>query len=452
MTKIALITSGKLLDWYAICEPLQLGYLAAFLKQRGISVKIIDELAGDNIEAELAIYRPDYVGVTATTPLVNSAYKVLTYCRKQGYTTIIGGVHASTMPEEAKQYADYVVVGEGENALYSIITENPPHGIIKSTPVKNIDDIPFPDRSLMNMEFYILQKIKEPVHIYYFLPRKMRMATMITSRGCSHECIHCHNSWRNLPVRFHSAERVFNEIVDIKHKYNINAIFFMDDDIFINKKRMIDLCNRLEQAKLNLIWAGNARVTSVDKEVLGAVKKAGCRQINYGIESGSQKVLDILKKKTTVKQSQEAIKMTKDAGILVYNSFMIGSPGETIDDITKTKDFILSNLRFIDTLSLSVTTPYPGTALWDHCKEHKLIPEPFNWDNFRFVSEGRISANEYFTHEQLAKMRFRLLIQFFFKSNILFCFYYLRYPAFILSKVVEALSSILELKTGNSKL
>ena len=443
MKKIALISLGKLLDWYDICEPLQLGYLAAFMKQRGISVKIIDEAAGDNIETELAGYAPDYVGVTATTPLVNRAYNILTFCRRQGYTTIIGGVHASTMPEEAKQYADYVVVGEGENALYSIITENLPHGIIKYPHVENLDDLPFPDRSLINMEFYARQKVKEPINIYHFLPQGMSIATIITSRGCPYGCIYCHNSWRDAPARYQSAGRVFNEIVEIKNKYNIDALFFTDDDIFINKRRMLDICNRLEHANLNLIWVGNARVSSVDKEVLEAAYRAGCRQIFYGIESGSQKAIDILGKKTTIQQAQEAIRLTKEAGIIVCGGFMIGIPGETLDDIRKTKNFIFSNP--IDVLNLSIATPYPGTALWDHCRTRNLIPESFNWDSFRF-DHGGISANELFTNKQLEKMRFRILIEVFFKFNIKSSFFYLKHPSFIISRFVGALIAILGLK------
>jgi len=443
MKKIALINIGTQRE-DAICEPMQLGFLAAFLKQRGIPVKIIDQTAGDNIKLELAKYSPDYVGVTATTPLVNEAYRILNYCKNQSYTTIIGGTHASAIPDEAKKYADYVVVGEGENALYAIITEQIPYGIIKYPHFENIDDLPAPDRSSINMEFYVRHNIKEPVHSYYFIKRKMRMASMITSRGCPHACIYCHNSLNGKPpARYRSADHIFNEIVELKNKYHVDVIFFHDDDLFINKGRMLNICKKLEQSKLNLIWACNTRVTSVDKEVLDAAYQAGCRQLFYGIESGSQKVLDILNKKITVKQAEEAIRLTKQAGILVSAGFIIGAPGETRDDIKKTKEFFFSNAKCMDTLNLFVMTPFPGTALWDYCKAHKLIPESINWDDFRF-DHGGFSINELFTKKQLKKMRFLMLMEVFFKFNIRFWVSYLKHPSFIMLKIAELFIAIIK--------
>jgi len=439
MHKIALINPGsKLNNDAARGEPLQLGYLAAYLRQRGVEVIIIDEPTGGNLKEELEAFNPGFVGVTAATSVVNDAYRILSYCRRKGFKTVIGGVHASTMPDEATKYADYVVVGEGEEALFSLIDKDLPTGTLKYPHIKNIDELPHPDRSLMNMEFYLKQKNNIPVNVHYFLPDKTRLATIITSRGCPYECIFCHNNWRGLPARYHSADYVFNEIMDIKTKYDNGALYFQDDDFFINKKRLLDICKKLCDSRLNIIWAASARVSSIDKEVLEAAYQAGCRQINFGIETGSQKVLDTLNKRTTVKLGEEAIKMARKAGLLVYASFMIGNPGETVEDMKMTKRFIMRNR--LDSFYVSITAPYPGTALWEWCKTRKLIPESFSWDQFSWTDCG-VPANEFLTRKQIELMRLNIFFGSMLRMNLGFIWFNLRYlfrnPSYFISRFLK---------------
>jgi len=120
--------------------------------------------------------------------------------------------------------------------------------------------------------------------------------------------------------------------------------------------------------------------------------------------------------------------------------------------MNKTKYFIISNSKYIDALAITIATPFPGTTLWHYSKEHNIIPESFNWDCFRFVSEGMISVNEFFNRKQLEKIRFWMLINVFLRFNIKFSLYYLRYPAFILSKFAEVLNSFFGTKPENKKL
>jgi radical SAM superfamily enzyme YgiQ (UPF0313 family) len=159
------------------------------------------------------------------------------------------------------------------------------------------------------------------------------------------------------------------------------ALYFADDDLFMNKGRLKKICQLMKQNKIDLIWGCQARVDTVDLETLRIAREVGCRQVQFGFESGSQRILDILKNKTTtVEQNVQAVKLCKQAGISSFATFMIGNPTETIDDIQATFQFIKNN--DIDRVGVLITTPFPGTKLWEWCKEHNLIPEKVDYSIF----------------------------------------------------------------------
>ncbi|MEK9135301.1 MAG: radical SAM protein, partial [Patescibacteria group bacterium] len=246
-----------------------------------------------------------------------------------------------------------------------------------------IDDIPLPARHLMQMDFYLRVRDRLPdAFMLDFVPPHTKASSIFTSRGCPFSCIFCHNSWRDAPWRFNSPERVIFEIEHLIKTYNIEALHFIEDNFFASKQRVRKICDLLKEKKINIIWGANARVDSIDLEILQIAKDAGCREILFGFESGSQRILDILNKKTTVEQNKRAIELCNEAGIIPAGSVMIGNPTETIEDIRATQQF----LREVDTKSIgvSITTPFPGTELWNWCKEKKLIPSSLKWSDFTF--------------------------------------------------------------------
>jgi radical SAM superfamily enzyme YgiQ (UPF0313 family) len=205
----------------------------------------------------------------------------------------------------------------------------------------------------------------------------------LTSRGCPYNCSFCHNSYRTLPFRFNTPEKVIEEIKLLVKNYDINAIFFVEDNLFVNRQRVRKICELLIKENLGIIWGANARVDNIDDDTLKLAYQAGCRQVTFGWESGSQRILDILNKRTTVEQNYESVRMCNRAGIAASGTLMIGNPSETVEDIRLTQKF-MEESDIKGGIGICITTPYPGTKLWDWCIETGRVPEDFRWDEFDF--------------------------------------------------------------------
>lgn len=400
---VALINPGHF-SWASIHPPFNLGFIAAYLEKNGVSCVIIDELAGQNVEKKLNEHKPDIVGITGTTVMAPFAYKAAKLAKKMGMLTVMGGVHASIMHEEAlANGADIVVIGEGEKAMLEIVNGRRDK-VIRNPFEKDLDTIPAPAWHLFDMDFYLATRERIPrSHINLPIPAGTKVGALITSRGCPYQCIFCYNSWRSAPVRFNSADRVMADIGTLVDNYGSGALFFIDDNLPAHKPRLREVCERLISDRPGLIWGCQATANSVSPEILELMKKAGCRQICFGFESGSQRVLDRLKKHTqTVEQNMKAAEMCHQAGIPFSATFMIGNPEETIDDIKQTFEFIKK--ARIPKASILVTTPFPGTELWDWCKSKGLIPNSVDWSMFS-TGEISIPCNDTIPPRDIQKLR-----------------------------------------------
>ena len=362
-------------------EPLNLGYIAGYLEQNGVEVKIIDQMAGEDIKKEINAYHPDIVGITSMTPMVIDAYRIADMCRKMKILTVMGGPHPSALPEEALEHADVVVVGEGETAMLAIVKEGITSGIVCRAYLNNLDEVPLYPRHLMKQDFYLSAASETKKYMLSFLGPNLdsiKSAALLTSRGCPFRCIFCRNSLRQAPVRFHSAERVLEEIRHLKADYDVEAMIFLDENFLVNKPRFEEICRVMIKEKFGILWGCMTSSHYLDRRTAKMIQEAGCRQVSFGIESGSQRILDVLNKSVTVEQNREAIKICKEAGLLVAGSFMVGSPTETAEDVILTQKFMLENE--LESYRVNITTPYPGTKIWQLCKEQ--MPRPFNWNGF----------------------------------------------------------------------
>ena len=305
---------------YPGSPPISLAIIASYLRKFEHELKIIDMASGQSyVDLD---FDPDIVGITGTTPTILDAYECAKYFKDKGKKVIIGGAHASVMSEEAITHCDTVVTGEGETAFKDII-DNDLTGIIKGVPLMDLDEIPMPTYDLLNMEFYLSTPMAKLITC---LPDDTRMGCLLTSRGCPYHCTFCHNSFKNIKYRFNSAKRVVDEIEYLIKEYKIEALFVIEDNFFVNKARAKDICNLILDRGIKIKWGANSRVDNIDEEILILAKKAGCIQVTFGWESGSQKMLDIYNKQTTVKQNEDSIKMCNNVGLLANGTVMIGGP------------------------------------------------------------------------------------------------------------------------------
>jgi radical SAM superfamily enzyme YgiQ (UPF0313 family) len=195
-----------------------------------------------------------------------------------------------------------------------------------------------------------------------------------------------------MPVRYASAEKVIEEIEYLVDKYNIELLFFNDDDFIVNKSRLKKITALMEKKGLHqkLSWRCQAGADSVDLETLNMIKKAGCRVVNFGFESGCQRVLDLLKnRRVSVEQNRKAVELAKKVGLIVVGAFMFGTPTETREEMEETLRFIRRSE--IDFWNVAITTPYPGTKLWQWSLERHQISQDIDIARLTTATVGGIS-------------------------------------------------------------
>lgn len=364
-------------------QPMGLLYLGAVLRQAGYSVRIIDgevERVGHREMAEtVAADSPVVFGITCTTAQATRAFALAAEVKKMAPRTfvVMGGPHASSLPRRSLEEAaglDAVVFGEGERTILELVERvtsggglegvdgtafRADGGIVVNQPralIEDLDSLPFPAWDLLPMRKYVAST---------WFPNGVRYyANVFTSRGCPYGCTFCgaRKTWTRR-FRARSPESVVAEIEHLYRKFGIPNFFISDDLFTLRRKRVVEICDLLISRNLPITWTCLSRVDTIDREILAQMKRAGCYMISYGLESGAQEVLDRLNKGTTVEQGIAAVAMAHEAGIRVFGSFMIGSPGETPETVEKTIQLI-RKLK-LDEVGLGVTTAYPGTELFD---------------------------------------------------------------------------------------
>ena len=360
--------------------PLGLAYIASVLEREGHDVRIIDSLALNyslkDLRSEVKSFDPDVVGLTATTPAIYDAYKVakLVKLTNPNAKVVIGGPHVTFTAEETLRecpYIDVVVRGEGEMVMSSLIKN-----LEKGRPLKEVKGVTYRHgqdiRSTQDAP--LIRDLNElPLPAYHLLPMERyrvggkRFGTVITSRGCPFQCIFCSSSqlygkfWRA-----RSPENVLEELRVLRDKYGIREVEFLDDTFTLNNKRAERICELIKIEGLDISWSCSSRADTLARRLALKLKSAGCHFLYLGVESGSQKLLNIIRKGITLEQAKNAIRVAKHAGLNTLASFMLGIPGETKETIKKTINFAK---RLNPTLAqFTLCTPYPGTRLYEIAK------------------------------------------------------------------------------------
>jgi anaerobic magnesium-protoporphyrin IX monomethyl ester cyclase len=427
----------------AVLPPLGLAYIAAVLEKENFQVKIIDgfvlsslkRYTFKNLEKDIKTFFPDIIGITSTSPQICNAVKTAQIAKKinPSCITFIGGSHITALPEILKDFKvfDYGIYGESEISFAKILNKirnndniEGSDGLIwlsgnninvkKPELIKNIDDLPFPAWHLLPMKMY------KPSPANY---RSLPAINLMTSRGCPFNCVFCHKPIFGKMFRPHSAKRVVEEIEYVQKNYGIKDIQFFDDTFTLNKQRVIDICNIIIKKRIKINWNCMTRVDCVNEELLKLMKKAGCYEVTFGIESGSERILNLINKGTNKKQDRFAVSLAKKAKLDTRASYMLGFPTETKEEIKETIKF--AKELNTDIAQFMLVTPYPDTKLWDLCKADGHI-EVGDWSNFTFYApKGAPFIPSTITKKELNKIYIKAI-----KS------YYLR-PSFIFSQLLK---------------
>jgi len=389
-----------------VCQhPINLAQLAAFVRERlGVDVELWDygvlPYSPDHLRAQLHRFAPEIVGFNAMTPLIKTAAKMAAIVKDHNpdMLTIVGGPHVSAIPERTlAEFAsfDLGVIGEGENTLAEICTavkigEHQPRGIkgtirrqdgalVREAPrelIANLDDLPFPARDLIDFSLY--QGSSSPG-----LSSKLRNITeLFTSRGCPVHCFFCGSYVTHQgKVRFRSARHVLSEVRECVTRYGVDH-FTIDDDTFTyGRERLIEICEGLRE--LGASWDCDSRVNNVDQELLNQMAAGGCAKIAFGVESGSPRILELVRKRITLPQIEAAFIAARRARILTSAFIMIGAhPTETWEEVEQT--FKLMRRIKPDFVMVYIAVPYPGTDLNEMMAREGLIDSE-DWDEYDIV-------------------------------------------------------------------
>lgn len=387
------ITTPKNNIWNVIrctMPPLGILYLASVLENEKYVVDILDFQAHatswEEIEKNIKSSVYDFYGITATTPIVNNAYRISEIIKKYhpGSKVTLGGVHVTALPEEAlnRYSVDYVIRGEAEDSFVNLVRAKPLksitgisykannriHHVNAADIIEDLDSLPFPAFHKVNLKFY------RPALGSY---RRLPAINMLTTRGCLGKCTFCNSA--NVPLRKRSAMNIFLEIDMLYNKYGIREISFYDDTFTVYQKNVDELCDLLIRNKINISWCCFARVDYVNLLLLKKMKAAGCHQIMYGVEAADNEILKNINKRIDFRKNKEVINMTRKSGITVRCTFMFGSPGETEETIERTIHYSL--LLNPEIVVYNITTPYPGTEMFKWAKETGHLATE-NWNDY----------------------------------------------------------------------
>lgn len=420
--------------------PLGLGYLGAVLENADIEVRIIDclmegwnkrvevaeniiriGLSFDEIEEVIRDYGPDVVGVNNLfTRQAENGHKIYMSAKKvdRSIITVAGGAHPTVLPELvlSDENVDFVVLGEGEDTVTGLVNviegknsisdldgigykKNGQIEIIPKTRfIADLDRLPFPARHLLNMEKYFGLKASHGTR------RKKRFSPIVTSRGCPARCTFCsaYKVWGR-KFRPRSPENVVAEMKHIKGKYGIEEIMFEDDNTTLDIKRAEKIFDLMIEERLNFVWdtPNGVAAFALDENLISKIKESGCYRLNLALESGNQYVLDnIIKKPLKLERARQLIDYAQKIGLDVGVFLIMGMPGETKEQIWDS--FYLAKELGIFPPFISIATPYPGSELYDVCRQNKYIPDDFALDNL-FIRSFSISTEDW-TGEELREI------------------------------------------------
>ena len=391
--------------------PLTLCLLAALTRKHGYQTVILDAatllLSMEEAVNRIVKENPRYLGLYGTTLTIEDAARLASLAKEQleNLIVIVGGVHFTYEPEETMNRFssfDIGVVGEGDVAMLDMLHAlehnqdlSKVRGLIfregaklvrtdSQETVHNLDTLPMP-------AFDLLEDFPHAYLPPFFGFSTLPIATAVVSRGCPAQCKFCRSGiFGDRNLRQYSPKYIVELMRYVKIRFGVEQILFYDDDFVMFRKHTRELCERIIEANLGMTWSCNTRVVDVDPETLALMKRAGCWQISYGIESGSQRVLTFMKKGVTLDLIRRALTWTKEAGIRTNGYFLFGFPTETVEEMEQTIAF--SKSLGLDILQCTLFTPFPSLPFSKEVTKYGEL-QSSDWSEMNiftpvFVSEG----------------------------------------------------------------
>ena len=339
--------------------PLGLLYLATRLNARGHPATIVDLSAGASPEDDLekAVPRADIFGFSTYTATYRRTVDIMRRLRQiyPEANMVAGGPHASALPHQTAADFDWVIVGEGERAMEQLVTARARGdtfpAVQRAVPVNDLDSLPFPDYNLVELGTY--SRVVDG----------HRALSVLTSRGCPYKCVFCNSVviGRASPLRFRSAENVRDELFALRDRWGVTHFRFQDDTFTLNPARLRRLAELLRGSDLTYRCFG--RLDRCTPEITDLLYESGARHIAFGVESGSDRILQRMRKGQTVADIRRGIRSAKASGLRVRVYIIVGFPGETADTLQDTVD--LMHECQPDEFTVYPLIPYPGTSLYE---------------------------------------------------------------------------------------
>lgn len=413
--------------------PIYLAYAVAVLEESMINVDFIDGVVEEH-SIETFVYavkksNPRIVFMECSTPSINNDLVTAKKMKEELKDTfvVLIGPHPTYFHKEIltkNKFIDAIVRGEFEYTIRDLslklltgdgledvkgISYRDNNNVRTNDDrplIQNLDNLPFPARDRVRSDSY-----REAV----FTGKKS--TTMVTSRGCPYQCVFClwPRTMYGRKFRARSAGNVVDEVEHVVEKYGVDEIYFDDDCFTLDKKRAIEICREIKNRGIDVKWMCQCRVDNVDEELIKEMKRAGCHYIKYGVESGSQRILELMKKGITLDEARRAFEITKKIGIKTQAFFVLGLPWETDENINETVEFA-KELK-PDSAQFAVVVPHPGTELYDICSEKGWLKFD-SWEDFD--CRKALIETENLSVDDVEKYRIQSYKEFYFRPSYIF--------------------------------
>ncbi len=386
-------------------EALGIGYIAAYLKKNCPNNLDIDFYSGfydDDSVIIKAGREADIIGFGCTSPQFQHGLNLAKEIKTPENVVVFGGIHPSVLPETVLQEecVDAVVIGEGERAMLRLVEDVTKGAAISkryhADYIDNLDNLPFPDRNTIKNERNIGQAFQD---------EGIRITSVLSSRGCPFRCSFCcsRGLWGS-KIRYRSPLNILREVEALVNDMDIQFLKFADDTFTVNKRQVIEFCKLKIEKGIKLPYGANAHINTLDEEMLSYLAQSGCRELWYGVESGSPRILKAMHKNTEIDRVKRAFKLTREMGIRTRAYFLLGMPDETIEDIEMTEK--LCDELQPDIVGFTLLAPFPTNQYFDY-----QTMADWDWSTFDEYSNDWVHTKT-LTNRELKEIQQRLVTKY----------------------------------------